>query len=75
LIQQSRASDAAGRPSSSPFDHPQKLIAVLEGKHIKEMGTHGELIEQEGLYKRLYTVQQRLEPIAEMPLALEYVEG
>jgi len=50
-------------------------IAVLEGKHIKEMGTHGELIEQEGLYKRLYTVQQRLEPIAEMPLALEYVEG
>jgi ATP-binding cassette subfamily B protein/subfamily B ATP-binding cassette protein MsbA len=47
-------------------------IAVLEGKHIKEMGTHGELIEQEGLYKRLYTVQQRLEPIAEMPLALEY---
>ncbi len=50
-------------------------IAVLEGKHIKEMGTHDELIEQEGLYKRLYTVQQRLEPITEMPLALEYVEG
>ena len=41
-------------------------IVVLEGKHIREMGTHDELIERDGLYRRLYTVQQRLEPIAGM---------
>ena len=37
-------------------------IVVLEGKHIAEMGTHDELLKQEGLYRRLYTVQQRLHP-------------
>jgi ATP-binding cassette subfamily B protein/subfamily B ATP-binding cassette protein MsbA len=45
-------------------------IVVLEGKRIKEMGTHDQLLSQDGLYKRLYTVQQRLEPLQEMPLNL-----
>lgn len=36
-------------------------IVVLEGKRIKEMGTHNQLLEQDGLYKRLYTVQQRVD--------------
>jgi ATP-binding cassette, subfamily B, bacterial len=40
-------------------------IVVLEGKHIAEMGKHEELIEQDGLYRRLYTVQQRLSPQAD----------
>ncbi len=36
-------------------------IVVLEGKHIKEMGTHEQLMSQKGLYRRLYTIQQRLD--------------
>jgi ATP-binding cassette subfamily B protein/subfamily B ATP-binding cassette protein MsbA len=37
------------------------LIVVLEENQIKEMGTHDELIELEGLYQRLYTVQQQID--------------
>ncbi len=42
-------------------------IVVLDGKRIKEMGTHEQLIAQEGLYYRLYNVQKQLEPQAELP--------
>ncbi len=37
------------------------LIVVLEGRQIKEMGTHSQLLVQNGLYQRLYNVQQRVE--------------
>ena len=36
-------------------------IVVLEGRQIKQIGTHAELMAQEGLYRRLSTVQNQLE--------------
>lgn len=36
-------------------------IVVLEDKMIRESGTHHELIRQQGLYRRLYTVQGQFE--------------
>jgi len=39
------------------------MIVVLEGKHIVEMGTHQQLVAQNGLYRRLYTVQNQISAI------------
>jgi ATP-binding cassette subfamily B protein/subfamily B ATP-binding cassette protein MsbA len=38
-------------------------IVVLEDKSVLEMGTHAALIRKNGLYKRLYSVQQVLAPV------------
>jgi len=38
-------------------------IVVLEDKSILEAGTHAELVRQNGLYKRLYSVQQEWTPL------------
>lgn len=37
-------------------------IVVLEGRQIVEQGTHAQLFSNGGLYHRLCTIQQRLEP-------------
>lgn len=39
-------------------------IVVLEGNTIVQMGTHRELIAQEGLYRHLNLVQMQMEPLA-----------
>ena len=36
-------------------------IVVLEDKSIREMGTHGKLMALDGLYRKLYTIQGRLD--------------
>ena len=36
-------------------------IVVLEGRQIKEIGTHAELMAKDGLYRRLNSVQNQLE--------------
>ncbi|MBU0510822.1 MAG: ABC transporter ATP-binding protein/permease [Chloroflexi bacterium] len=46
-------------------------IVVLEGSQIKEIGTHEELIAIDGLYKRLYSVQQRVDREFEMAIIEE----
>ncbi|MDD6884763.1 MAG: ABC transporter ATP-binding protein, partial [Eubacteriales bacterium] len=37
------------------------VIVVLEAGRIAQMGTHEELIHQEGLYRRIYQIQGALE--------------
>ena len=39
------------------------VIVVLEGSRIVEMGTHGELVARDGLYRRLNMVQAEYEPM------------
>ena len=37
------------------------LILVLEDGRITQQGTHGELLEQPGLYQRVWSIQNALE--------------
>jgi ABC-type multidrug transport system fused ATPase/permease subunit len=39
------------------------VIVILEGSRIVEMGTHGELLARDGLYRRLNMVQAEYEPM------------
>jgi ATP-binding cassette subfamily B protein len=44
----------------STLAHADKII-VLEGGRIIQQGTHADLVEAEGLYRRLWTIQTALE--------------
>ena len=65
LIQQALERLMAGRTTIiiahrlSTIRNADKIV-VLEGKRIIEQGTHSELLENQGLYERLYTVQGKL---------------
>ncbi|NLF77790.1 MAG: ABC transporter ATP-binding protein [Chloroflexi bacterium] len=39
-------------------------IVVLENTHIAEIGTHQELVSEEGVYNRLYTAQRKLQHLS-----------
>lgn len=41
-------------------------IVVLEDHLIREMGSHAELLNLDGLYRKLYTVQRELEPLGQV---------
>jgi ATP-binding cassette subfamily B protein len=38
-------------------------IVVLEGRRIVEIGRHADLVTRDGIYHRLVSIQQRLEPV------------
>jgi ATP-binding cassette subfamily B protein/subfamily B ATP-binding cassette protein MsbA len=65
LIQQALERLMAGRTTIiiahrlSTIRNADKIV-VLEGKRIVEQGTHEELLNNNGLYERLYTVQEKL---------------
>ena len=45
------------------------LILVLDKGHIIQMGTHAELVNQEGMYQRIYDLQTRIEDELEQEIA------
>jgi ATP-binding cassette, subfamily B, bacterial len=45
------------------------LILVMDDGRIVQMGTHDELIKQDGIYKRTYDIQSRIETELEKELA------
>lgn len=46
----------------STIRHADQIV-VLEGKGIAELGTHDELMARHGLYWKLSTIQQQLQPL------------
>jgi ATP-binding cassette subfamily B protein len=45
------------------------LILVLDKGRIVQQGTHEELIQQEGMYRRIYELQARIEGEVEEEVA------
>ena len=41
------------------------MILILEDKKITQRGTHAELIEQDGLYKRIYEIQTAMQEVGD----------
>ena len=45
------------------------IVLVIEGGRIVQRGTHDELLAQEGIYRRIYDVQTRIEAELEQEIA------
>jgi ATP-binding cassette subfamily B protein len=45
------------------------LILVMDGGRIVQMGTHAELLEEDGVYKQTYEMQSRIETEIERELS------
>jgi ATP-binding cassette, subfamily B, bacterial len=50
-------------------------ILVLENGHITQNGSHEELVNQEGLYRRIWTIQNALEEEMQTDIAFAQVRG
>jgi len=46
------------------------LIVVLDEGRIIQMGTHAELVEQDGMYRKIYEIQTRIETDLEQEMAV-----
>jgi ATP-binding cassette, subfamily B, bacterial len=51
------------------------MILVLEDGHITQNGTHNELLEQEGLYRRIWMIQNALEEEMQGDIAFVQMAG
>ena len=45
------------------------LILVLDKGEVAQMGTHEELLAQDGMYRKIYDIQTRIETELEADLA------
>jgi ATP-binding cassette, subfamily B, bacterial len=50
------------------------LILVLEGGRIVQRGAHHELLSEDGLYRRIYDLQTRIEVEVEKEVGLSGME-
>ena len=46
-------------------------ILVLDGGRVSDIGTHEELIHRDGIYRKIYEIQEKIEDETEAPSQAE----